>query len=481
MKKRTSHITTYILVILLALNLSALSGCTNTGDVAQNPELTVTEEATDSDTTDDSDLDNDVTNSDDKSDKNDTSEDSSSIIEVDGYKQISQTVAKKMMEEESDYIILDVRTYEEYEKAHIPDAICIPNGDIGTGEIAELPDKDQLILVYCRSGRRSKEASKKLVDLGYTNVYEFGGIIDWAGATVSGSHRYPEYTGEAFVELNDNKPDFTDDEKKSTEPFEEYSELDDLGRCGVAFANVCPALMPTEERGKIGEIRPSGWQTAKYNDLIEDNFLYNRSHLIAFSLAGENANEKNLITGTRYMNQETMQIFELQVLDYVRETGNHVLYRVTPDFVGDNLVASGVQMEAWSVEDNGGGICFNVYCFNVQPHIQIDYATGDSWRGEFQKDSSANGSNNGNGNNGNANDNSATNDNNTNDNNTNSGSFTSESRDYVLNTNTMKVHLPACDSVKDMSDSNKKETTSSLDELRKQGYEPCGSCLGQYK
>ena len=472
MKNRTSHTTLYVIAILVALNLLFLAGCANTGDVTQNPELTATEETVDtddsnsdtsasSDDSSDEDASSDDKNSSNNSDNNSgdstnnsnnssDSTDSSDIIEVDGYKQISQTVAKKMMEEESDYIILDVRTYEEYEKAHIPDAICIPNGDIGTEEIAELPDKDQLILVYCRSGRRSKEASKKLVDLGYTNVYEFGGIIDWAGATVSGSHRYPEYTGEAFVELNDNKPDFTDDEKKSTEPFEEYSELDDLGRCGVAFANVCPALMPTEERGKIGEIRPSGWQTAKYSDLIEDNFLYNRSHLIAFSLAGENANEKNLITGTRYMNQETMQIFELQVLDYVRETGNHVLYRVTPDFVGDNLIASGVQMEAWSVEDNGGGICFNVYCFNVQPHIQIDYATGDSWRGEFQKDSST-------------------------------GSFTSESRDYVLNTNTMKVHLPACDSVKDMSDSNKKETTSSLDELRKQGYEPCGSCLGQYK
>ena len=170
----------------------------------------------------------------------------------------------------------------------------------------------------------------------------------------------PDYTGEAFIELNGNVPDFTDDEKKSTEAFERYADLDKLGRCGVAYANICPELMPTEERGEIGDIRPSGWHTVKYSEVIEDLYLYNRSHLIAFSLAGENANPKNLITGTRYMNQETMQIFELKVLDYVRTTNNHVLYRVTPVFEGDNLLAKGVQMEAWSVEDEGKGISFNV-------------------------------------------------------------------------------------------------------------------------
>ena len=161
--------------------------------------------------------------------------------------------------------------------------------------------------------------------------------------------------------------------------FESYSELDQLGRCGVAMANLSPALMPTEERGAIGTVKPSGWHTVKYPELIEDNYLYNRCHLIAFSLAGENANEKNLITGTRYFNVQGMQVFERKVEDYIRKTGNHVLYRVTPVFEDQNLVATGVIMEAYSVEDDGKGICFNVFIFNVQPRIEIDYSDGSSW------------------------------------------------------------------------------------------------------
>lgn len=189
----------------------------------------------------------------------------------------------------------------------------------------------------------------------------------------------PVYAGEPYVELNNGIPLFTDEEKNA-DVFENYSELDSLGRCGVAYANICIELMPTEDRGEIGMIKPSGWHTVKYNDLIDGNYLYNRCHLIAFCLAGENANEMNLITGTRYLNVEGMLPFELQVAQYVEKTGNHVLYRVTPIFEGNNLVASGVQIEAWSVEDNGQGICFNVYCYNVQPGIEIDYKTGDSWR-----------------------------------------------------------------------------------------------------
>lgn len=188
----------------------------------------------------------------------------------------------------------------------------------------------------------------------------------------------PSYTGNPYTIVNDNEPEF-DKGDFTTEAFEKYSDLDDLGRCGVAYANICKELMPTEKRGKIGMIKPSGWHTVKYPEIIKDRYLYNRCHLIGFQLAGENANEKNLITGTRYLNVDGMLPFEDEVADYVKETGNHVLYRVTPVFDGDNLVASGVQMEAESVEDSGEGVKFNVYCYNVQPGIGIDYATGDSW------------------------------------------------------------------------------------------------------
>lgn len=309
--------------------------------------------------------------------------------------------------------------------------------------------------------------------------------------TSTSSGEYPAYSGEAFVELNENVPLFTDEEKKSTDAFEYYDSLDELGRCGVAYANICPELMPTEERGSIGDIRPSGWHTVKYPDLIEDNYLYNRSHLIAYSLAGENANPLNLITGTRFLNQETMQIFELKVLDYVRDTRNHVLYRVTPVFEGDNLLASGVQMEAWSVEDEGKGICFNVYCYNVQPGIKIDYATGDSevalgQDAEMLKpedtvtadtnkpsenavvgendaaDSVNETSNQENGNQG-------------------GSDFESEERTYVLNTSSKKVHLPECNSVNDMADHNKEEYVGTLTELKGRGYSPCGRCLAEFR
>ena len=187
----------------------------------------------------------------------------------------------------------------------------------------------------------------------------------------------PAYSGEPYVILNDNWPDF-DAEDLTTEPFELYSELDYLGRCGMAYANICLEIMPTEPREEIGQVKPSGWHTAKY-ECVEGKYLYNRCHLIGYQLAGENANKQNLITGTRYMNVDGMLPFENMVDSYVEETGNHVLYRVTPIFNGGNLVASGVQMEALSVEDEGEGLCFNVYIYNVQPGVSIDYATGDSW------------------------------------------------------------------------------------------------------
>ena len=187
----------------------------------------------------------------------------------------------------------------------------------------------------------------------------------------------PAYDGKAYVAVNNNEPFFTDSDMTTT-AFENYSDLDSLGRCGVAYANICKDIMPTEERGKIGMIKPSGWHTVKY-DVIKDRYLYNRCHLIGYQLAGENANPKNLITGTRYLNVEGMLPFENLVADYVNNTGNHGLYRVTPMFSGSNLVANGVLIEAKSVEDNGGGIRFNVYCYNVQPGVGINYENGDSW------------------------------------------------------------------------------------------------------
>ena len=186
----------------------------------------------------------------------------------------------------------------------------------------------------------------------------------------------PAYAGDPYVTINDNEPQFLETDL-ATSSYEYYSDLDDLGRCGVVYACIGMDLMPTEERGNIGSVKPSGWHTVKY-DIVDGKYLYNRCHLIGYQLSGENANVNNLITGTRYLNVEGMLPFENMVVDYVKETENHVLYRVTPVFEGNNLVASGVQIEAQSVEDQGEGILFNVYCYNVQPGVTIDYATGDS-------------------------------------------------------------------------------------------------------
>lgn len=255
----------------------------------------------------------------------------------------------------------------------------------------------------------------------------------------------PEYTGSPYTVINDNEPEFEADDF-STEAFENYSKLDDLGRCGVAYANICQEIMPTEKRGAIGMVKPSGWHTVKYPELIKDRYLYNRCHLIGFQLAGENANTKNLITGTRYLNVDGMLPFEDEVADYVKETDNHVLYRVTPVFDGDNLVASGVQMEAESVEDDGAGVKFNVFCYNIQPGIGIDYATGDSWVDDGNAVVK------------------------------NTDTDSAEQTEFVINTNTGKFHKPDCKSVKKMKAKNKEEFNGSRDELIAEGYEPCGSC-----
>lgn len=336
----------------------------------------------------------------------------------------------------------------------------------------------------------------------------------------------PAYSGEAYVELSNNLPGFKKSEL-TKKAFEKYSNLDDLGRCGAAYANVCKETMPTEERGAIGMVKPSGWQTVKY-DNVDGKYLYNRCHLIGYQLTAENANEKNLITGTRYLNVEGMLPLENMVADYAESTDNHVLYRVTPIFKGDNLLASGVQMEAYSVEDKGKGVCFNVYCYNVQPGITIDYSDGSSklsdgtiasislnyskysltvgqsktlvaavspesakstvtWYSSNNKIATVSST-------GKVTAKKAgtvtitaktsnglkatckvTVKSKTGTAVTNSNSSSGKCT-YVLNTNTKKFHLPSCSSVDDMKDKNKKEVSCSREEVIDMGYDPCKRC-----
>lgn len=289
------------------------------------------------------------------------------------------------------------------------------------------------------------------------------------GTSAFSLREIPAYSGTPYTEVNGNQPYFTEEEL-TTQSFETYSELDSLGRCGMAYANVGQDLMSTEPRGEIGAVKPSGWHLVKY-DNVDGKYLYNRCHLIAYMLAAENANPQNLITGTRYLNVQGMLPFETKVCDYVKNTGNHVLYRVTPIFDGDNLLADGVLMEAYSVEDAGEGISFCVFAYNVQPGIGIDYATGDNWAegsGTYQStvasvaeetpvpqpetdtavqitpESSA--------------------------------PQESQGITYVLNTNTKKFHYPTCSSVDDMKEKNKQIYTGSREEVINMGYVPCKRC-----
>lgn len=285
----------------------------------------------------------------------------------------------------------------------------------------------------------------------------------------------PAYSGQAAIEINQNVPGFTESDY-TTEAFEQYSPLDGLGRCGIAYACVGEEIMPTEERGAIGMVKPSGWHTVKY-DFVDGKYLYNRCHLIAYMLSDENANTENLITGTRYMNTEGMLPYENQVADYVHDTGNHVLYRVTPLYERDNLVASGVEIEASSVEDKGKSLSFHVYCYNVQPGVTIDYATGDSALAEdlatenvqetAQETSVADGKQ--------SSENavaavqeetSAEQD----------GGHAKEEQDYVLNKNTKKFHYPWCSSADDIKKKNRKDFTGTREEVISQGYVPCKRC-----
>ena len=286
-------------------------------------------------------------------------------------------------------------------------------------------------------------------------------VITRAAAKSFSIKDVPKYDGKATVKVNGNKPYFTEREKKNTKAFENYQKLDKLGRCGVAYANVCPELMPTEERGEIGSIKPSGWHTVKYNGIVDGNYLYNRCHLIAYCLTAENANKKNLITGTRYLNNEGMLPYEIKVAQYVEDTGNHVLYRVTPVFEGNNLLASGVMMEAYSVEDKGKGISFCVYAYNVQPGITINYKNGDSKLSSGANAGSGSGSGS-----------DAKKDANTGK----DTDSTAAKQTYILNTNTKKFHKPGCRSVKQMSEKNKKEVKDTRDHIISDGYDPCKIC-----
>ena len=248
----------------------------------------------------------------------------------------------------------------------------------------------------------------------------------------------PSFSGEPFVIVNENVPAFTE-EDYVTESYEIYEDLDALNRCTMTVACIGRDLMPTEDRGNIGQVKPTGWVTAKY-DFVDGKYLYNRCHLIGFQLTGENANERNLITGTRYMNVDGMLPFENMVADYIKETGNHVLYRVIPIFDGDNLVADGVTMEAWSVEDNGEGICFYVYVYNVQPGVQIDYATGESWLAEPVEVPGEN------------------------------------NETYVVNTSSGKFHLESCGQWQSIKEENRQTFTTTRSQMLAWNFEPAGCC-----
>lgn len=263
-----------------------------------------------------------------------------------------------------------------------------------------------------------------------------------------------------YAVLNDNQPYFAEDEY-TTEEFEFYSELDELGRCGLAYACIGTGLMPTEERGQIGAVKPSGWHTVKY-DIVDGKYLYNRCHLIGYQLTGENANEKNLITGTRYLNVTGMLPFENDVADYIEETGNHVLYRVTPIYTGDNLLADGLVMEGLSMEDDGAGIRFSVYVPNYQPGITIDYATGESWLTESidTKTELAAGTDTG------SEQDPVTVE--------KAGSEAYES--FILNTSSKKFHKETCSGAASIKENNKESWNGPRSWLIENGYSPCGSC-----
>lgn len=267
-----------------------------------------------------------------------------------------------------------------------------------------------------------------------------------------GGEKIPDFTNKAYVYVNGGVPTFTQDEIK-TQSYEFYSDLDSLGRCGVTHACIGIDLMPTEDRGEIGSVTPSGWKyngksnNNKYDtNLVEGGYIYNRCHLIGHQLAGEDANEKNLVTGTRYLNIEGMLPFENMIADYVKETKNHVMFRVTPIYDGDNLVPSGIQMEGYSVEDNGESISFNVYAYNVQPGIEINYATGENWLSGKAPEPEV--------------------------------TTTQDPNNitYILNNKSMKFHKDGSACGNSVKESNRGSFTGNRQQLIDEGYSPCGTC-----
>ena len=276
------------------------------------------------------------------------------------------------------------------------------------------------------------------------------GLIDVIKPPTVTLDKIPAYSGRPYVSVNDGMP-FFEEEDYTTKAYESYSALDSLGRCGVTMACIGVEIMPTEERGEINSVTPTGWQNKNYGkELVEGGWIYNRAHLIGHQLTGENANERNLITGTRYMNTKGMLPFENMVADYIKETENHVIYRVTPFFDGYNLLASGVLMEAYSVEDEGDGICFCVYVYNVQPGIYLDYTDGsnriatasDEIGGTVGTPSE-------------------------------DGTDTKEEETYIINTKTKKYHKSSCHYA---NSKNTEEFTGEKSELSAMGYEPCKTC-----
>lgn len=313
-----------------------------------------------------------------------------------------------------------------------------------------------MLLVFSLTGcSELDDYSNTDYDAVCSDTYLDTGGLDCQEIAIFDDITVPAWDGEnAYIAVNDNQPYFDDFEKSRTDPFENYADLDELGRCGVAYANICQELMPTEKRGEIGSVKPSGWHTVRYNGVVSGNYLYNRCHLIGYQLAGENANTKNLITGTRYLNIDGMLGFENQVADYVKETGHHVLYRVTPVFLDSELVSRGVLMEGWSVEDSGYGICFNVFAYNTQPGVVIDYMTGDSWLSD-DVGNAVNITKPGNASSGNS----------------NSGGYL-----FAVNTNSGKFHLDTCEYVENMNPDNRDDVLSTVDGMISSGYSPCGKC-----
>lgn len=299
---------------------------------------------------------------------------------------------------------------------------------------------------------RIEEATQTLQalqEIPETQEFQGDEIPSW-----NGENLIPAYSGDPWVDVNDGIPYFNDG-NKVTDAFEIYADLDELGRCGQAYANICLELMPTEERGQIGQVKPSGWHTVKYPEQIKDLYLYNRCHLVGFQMAGENANEKNLVTGTRYLNIEGMLPFENEIAEHVHETEHHVLYRVTPIFISDDLVCKGVEMEAMCVEDdgktNGFGVQFHVFAYNVQPGIVIDYATGDSWTdGDGTTASEPAGMR--------------------------QAETDEDVREYAININSGKFHLPECGSIEKANPGNIRYQACTKEELIEDGYSPCGAC-----